>query len=102
MSETVLILRASKWELTDEKSGEIRKGCTVHYINDYQVETPTAVGDAPMKVQASDEVFTEIKKNKAPAIYEIGTRTKPGKEGQATVVVTQAKFVKTFTLAQAR
>jgi|APLak6261680685_1056136.scaffolds.fasta_scaffold12034_2 hypothetical protein len=102
MSETVLVLRASKWEMTDEKTGEVRKGCTVHYINDYQVETANAVGDAPMKVQASDEVFTEVKKHKAPGVYEVNTRTKPGKEGQATVVMTQAKFVKAFTLAQAR
>lgn len=102
MSETVLVLRASKWEMTDDKTGEVRKGCTVHYINDYQVETANAVGDAPMKVQASDEVFNEVKKHKAPGVYEINTRTKPGKEGQATVVMTQAKFVKAFTLAQAR
>ncbi len=88
--------------MTDEKTGEVRKGCTVHYINDYQVETANAVGDAPMKVQASDEVFNEVKKHKAPGVYEINTRTKPGKEGQATVVMTQAKFVKAFTLAQAR
>ena len=102
MSETVLILRASKWEMTDEKTGEIRKGCTVHYINDYQVETPTAVGDAPMKVSATEEVFTEVKKHKAPGIYDMNTRTKPGKEGQATVVMTQAKFVKAFSLGQTR
>lgn len=100
MSESVLILRASKWEMTDEKTGEIRKGCTVHYINDYQVETANAVGDAPMKVQASDEVFAEIKKHKAPGIYDINTRTKPGKEGQATVVVVQAKFLKPVVISQ--
>lgn len=102
MSETVLILRAQKYEFANEKTGEIIKGCNVFYINDYQVETDNAVGDPPMKVAASEEVFAEIKKNKAPAVYQIGTRTKPGKEGQATLVVTQAKFVKAFTLAQAR
>lgn len=102
MSETVFILRATKWELTDEKTGEIRKGCTVHYINDYQVETANAVGDAPMKVQASEEVFNEVKKHKAPGIYDINTRTKPGKDGIATVVVTQAKFKQAFSLAQFR
>jgi len=100
MSETVLILRAAKWELTDEKTGEIRAGCTVHYINDYQVETATAVGDAPMKVQATDDVFFEVKKFKAPGIYEINTRTKPGKEGQATVVMTQATFKRAFSLSE--
>jgi hypothetical protein len=100
MSETVLILRASKWELTDEKTGEIRKGCTVHYINDSQVETEKAVGDAPMKVQASEDVFAEIKAHKAPGIYEINTRTKPGKDGIATVMMSQAKFKKLISLAE--
>lgn len=101
MSETVLILRASKYDFVSDK-GEAIKGCNIHFINDYQVETETAVGDAPMKVAASEEVFAEIKTHKAPGIYQINTRTKPGKDGQATVVVTQAKFVKAFTLAQSR
>lgn len=101
MSETVLILRAQKYEFTSEKTGEIIKGCNLFYINDYQVETEHAVGDAPMKVAASDEVFREVKLHKAPGVYQINTRTKPGKDGQATVVVTQAKFVQAFSLAQA-
>jgi hypothetical protein len=101
MSETVLILRASKYDFTSDK-GEVIKGCNIHFINDYQVETETAVGDSPMKVSATDEVFAEVKLHKAPGIYQINTRTKPGKDGQATVVVTQAKFVEAFTLAQAR
>lgn len=102
MSETVLILRAQKYEFTSEKSGELIKGCNVFFINDSQVETDNAVGDTPMKVPASDEVFAEIKMNKAPGIYEIDTRTRPGKDGAATVTVTRAKFVQAFTLAQAR
>lgn len=102
MSETVFILRAQKYEFTSEKTGEIIKGCNVFYINDYQVETDNAVGDSPMKVQASDEVFAEVKKHKAPGIYEINTRTKPGKDGIATVIVTEAKFKQGFSLAQAR
>lgn len=101
MSETVLILRASKYDFVSDK-GEAIKGCNVHFISDSQVETDTAVGDSPMKVSSTDEVFAEIKKNKAPGIYQINTRIKPGKDGQATVVVTQAKFMKAFTLEQAR
>jgi hypothetical protein len=65
----------------------------------HQVETANAVGDSPMKVQASEEAFAQIKTHKAPGIYEIGTRTKPGKDGQATVVLTQAKFKEAFSLA---
>lgn len=102
MSETVLILRAQKWELTDEKTGEVRKGTTVHYVSDYQVETATAIGDAPVKVSASPEVFDIIKKHKAPGMYEINTRTKPGKEGQATVQIVGVKHVREISMAQLR
>lgn len=98
--ETVLILRAQRYEFTNDKTGEIIKGVNVHYINDFQVETENAVGDTPMKVSATDEAFAEIKAHKAPGIYEIGTRTKPGKDGQATVVLTKAKFKEAFSLAQ--
>lgn len=90
MSETVLILRATKYDFISDKNESI-KGCNVHFINDYQVETETAVGDAPMKVAASEEVFTEIKKHKAPGIYEINTRTKPGKDGQAIITKINAR-----------
>jgi len=98
MSETVLILRAQKWEMSDERTGEIRKGCTVYYINDYQEETPTAVGGSPLKLQASDEVFQTVKQFKAPGIYEIDTRSKPGKDGVTTMVMVRAKFKSTLLL----
>jgi hypothetical protein len=82
MSETVLILRASKWEMADEKTGEIRKGCTIHYINDYQVETANAVGDSPMKVQASDEVFTEVKSTKHLASMRSAPAPNPARKAR--------------------
>ena len=59
MSETVLVLRADRYEFTSEKTGEIIKGANVYFISDTQVETPNAVGDKPMKVAISDEVFND-------------------------------------------
>lgn len=100
MSETVLILRADRYEFASEKTGEIIKGCNVYFISDYQVETPNAVGEKPMKVSTTDEVFADIKHHGAPGIYDINTRTKPGKDGTATVVLTLAKFKQRFTLEQ--
>jgi len=101
MSETVLVLRADRYEFTSEKTGEIIKGANVYFISDTQVETPNAVGDKPMKVAISDEVFNEIKHYGAPAIYDITTKTKPGKDGTATVVLTKAKFQQAFKLPEA-
>ena len=100
MSETVLVLRADRYEFTSEKTGEIIKGCNVYFISDSQVETPNAVGEKPMKVSITDEVFNEIKHYGAPAIYDITTRTKPGKDGTATVVLTKAKFQQPFKLPE--
>jgi hypothetical protein len=101
MSETVLILRAQKYSFISDKNETI-SGMNAVYVTDYQVETENAVGDAPVKVDISEEVFLEVKKHKAPGIYEINTRTKPGKEGKATLVVTQAKFKQAISLSQAR
>jgi hypothetical protein len=100
MSETVLILRADRYEFPSEKTGEIIKGCNVYFISDYQAETANAVGEKPMKVSTTDEVFLSIKGHGAPAIYDISTRTKPGKDGAATVVLTKATFRQAFTLPE--
>ena len=102
MSETVLILRAQKFEFPNEKTGELIKGCNVTYITDYQNETESAVGETPMKTSVTDEVFNNIKTNGAPGIYQIDTRSRPGKDGKATLMITNTKFVHAFTLAQYR
>eukprot|EP01036_Dinobryon_divergens_P039947 gene39947-52734_t len=100
MSETVLVLRADRYEFTSEKTGEIIKGANVYFISDTQVETPNAVGDKPMKVAISDEVFNDIKHYGAPAIYDITTKTRPGKDGTATVTLVKAKFQQPFKLPE--
>ncbi len=98
MSETVLVLRASRYEFTSDKTGEIIKGANVEFISDTQVETANAVGEKPMKVSIPDEVFDQIKRHGAPAIYDITTRIKPGKDGTATVMLTKATFQQPFKL----
>ena len=101
MSETVLILRSDRYEFPSEKTGEIIKGTNVYFISDGQVETPNSIGEKPMKVSTTDEVFSAIKQHGATGIYDITTRVKPGKDGTATVVLTKAKFIQAFALPQA-
>jgi hypothetical protein len=100
MSETVLVLRADRYEFPNEKTGEIIKGANVYFISDGQIETPNAVGEKPMKVSITDEVFNEIKHYGAPAIYDITIRAKPGKEGATTVTLVKAKFQQAFKLPE--
>ena len=53
-----------------------------------------------MKVAISDEVFNDIKHYGAPAIYDITTKTRPGKDGTATVTLVKAKFQQPFKLPE--
>lgn len=32
MEQNIVILSADTWQMADEKTGELRKGCSIHYI----------------------------------------------------------------------
>ena len=84
--EQVLILSADKWRMTDEKTGEVRSGVTVHYINDYREDTDSSAGYKPIKAPAAEEVFDAIKKQGAPALFDLDFKTRPGKNGVPTLM----------------
>lgn len=99
--ETVLIISADKWNMTDEKTGELRNGVTLQYVNDYREDTDTSVGFKPIKTSVSDAVFDVIKKSGAPAMYKLDTRSRPGKDGKPTLSVISAQFVKPVKIFEA-
>lgn len=94
--EKALVISADRYEFTDEKTGEIRKGVTVNYINDYREDTEMSVGLKPTKISANAEVFDAIRAGTAPALYELDFRTRPGKEGKPTLQLVKATLVKTI------
>jgi hypothetical protein len=96
--ETALIISADRYEFADEKSGEIRKGITVHYINDYREDTDKAIGFKPIKAPATLEVFEAVRKGSAPALYELDFRTRPGQEGKPTLTIVKADLVRTVEI----
>jgi hypothetical protein len=102
MSETVLILRAQKYDFVDEKTGRNIRGAKITYVSDDQIPTPTAIGNTPFTVFSTPEVFDIIQKHNGTGMYEITIRTKPGKEGQATVQIVDVKHVREVSLAQLR
>lgn len=96
--ERTLVLSADKWRMTDEKTGEIREGVSVQYVTDYRDESASAVGYRPLKVQAIAEVFEAIKKGGAPGLYDLDMRTRPGREGQTTVMAVRASHIRKVSL----
>lgn len=96
--EQVLILSADKWEFTDEKTGELRKGVTLQYITDYREDSEKEMGFKPIKASVSENVFDVVKKSGAPAMYKLDVRTRPGKEGKPTATIVGIQFVKPVKL----
>jgi hypothetical protein len=99
--ETVLIISADKWKLTDEKTGEIRSGVTIQYVNDYREDSDVSVGFKPIKAPANESVFETIKKSGAPAMYRLDMRTRPGKDGKPTLTIVRVDFVKQVKIFEA-
>ena len=92
--ETALILSVDSWELTDPTSGEVRRGVSLYFVNQYCESSETSVGLRPTKAPASPEVFESVRKGGAPALYRLGFRTRPGKESKPVLMATQAELVR--------
>lgn len=99
--ETALVLSADKWNLTDEKTGELRNGIMVQYINDYREDSDRAIGFKPIKASSTPEVFDAIRKGGAPALYQLDFRTRPGQAGKPTLVIVKAELVRAVKIFEA-
>lgn len=87
MAEKALILSADAWEMPDERTGEIRKGVSVWYVNDYRVDIPTAVGFKPTKVSADVSMLDTLRAAKLPALFDLHFGSRPGAQGKATLTL---------------
>lgn len=93
MAERALILSADRWEMPDERTGEIRKGVSVWYVNDYREDTDTSVGFKPTKVSASPEMLEKLRHSQLPAVYELHYGSRPGKDNKPTLTLIDVGFV---------
>ena len=93
-----LVLSADRWRMTDDKTGEVREGVSLHYLTDYREETDNSVGFKPMKVGASDAAFAEIKRGGAPGLYDLALKSRPGKDGVPTFQIVGAKLINRLDL----
>ena len=83
MQDSFHILFARKWQLTDETTGEIKKGTSVKCI-------PTSVSASTLDTKGSDvikftcptEVFSQLPK--IPAVYNIEFDFKSDTKGKAS------------------
>jgi len=87
MAEKALILSADAWEMPDERTGEIRKGVSVWFCNDYREDTLTSVGFKPTKVSADVSMLDALRTAKLPALFDLHFGSRPGAQGKATLTL---------------
>lgn len=93
MAETVVILSADSWGMTDEKTGQVLAGVSVWYVNDYREDSAESFGLKPTKISCSPEVFAALKANKLPGRFELEFGAKPGAGNKATLILNGVRHV---------
>lgn len=93
MAQRGLILSADKWEMTDERTGELRRGVSIWFVNDYRDDTALAVGMKPTKVSGDISMFDQLKAAKLPAVFDLDYGSKPGKDGKPTLTLISVTHV---------
>jgi len=93
MSERALVLSVDKWEMPDEKTGEIRRGLSIWYVNEYREDTDASFGYKPTKVSAAPELMEQFRKARLPALFDMDYGSRPGAQGKATLTVIKAEGI---------
>lgn len=96
MAERALVLSADTWEMADEKTGEIRKGCSLWYLNSYR---DGDMGQKPTKVSVALELLAQIK-GKLPGVFELEYGSRPGAQNKATLTVVGLRMLASIDLAE--
>lgn len=98
MSERALVLSADVWSMADERTGEIRDGISIWYVNDYRDDSDKSFGYKPTKVSAAPDMLEKLRGAKLPSICDLDFGSRPGKEGKATLTLVGMKSVKAVEL----
>lgn len=94
----ILLLSADQYNVTNEATGEILRGITMFYLNDYREDTAQSLGYKPTKISAPMELWATLQKLEVPCIAELSFITRPGAMGKATAVVNGIEFVRAAPL----
>lgn len=95
MAERALVLSADPWEMPDERTGEIRKGCSLWYLNSYR---EGEMGQKPTKVSVDLALLAQVR-GKLPGVFELEYGSRPGAQNKATLTVVGMRQLASIDLA---
>lgn len=74
MMDLSLVLSADPWEIPDERTGEIRKGLSIWFVNSYR---DSDSGLKPTKVSGDVALWDQLR-GRLPAVCSLSFSTRPG------------------------
>jgi len=95
MGERALVLSADPWEMPDERTGEIRRGVSVWYVNAYREGDS---GLKPTKVSADMKLLPSLRAC-LPAICEVEFGSRPGAGNKAQLSLVNLKVISPFEIS---
>jgi hypothetical protein len=99
--ERVLVLSADHYSIPDAKTGVEEQLFQVWYVSDYREASDTELGSKPIKILIKPELFAGLGKHELPAVFDIATRSRPGKAGVASMTIVDFKYAFTPELFKA-
>lgn len=94
MTERVLVLSADAWTMQDDKTGEVKKGVSCWYVNNYRDDSE---GQKPTKCAILPELLPALN-GKLPAICDLDYGSRPGAKNVATLTIIACSVVKSVDL----
>lgn len=95
MAERALVLSADPWEMQDDRTGEIRKGYSLWYLNSYR---ESEMGQKPTKVSVDLALLAQVR-GKLPGVFELEYGSRPGSQNKATLTVVGMRQLASVDLA---
>jgi hypothetical protein len=96
--DRALVLSADYWEMPDEKTGEVIKGWSCWYVNDYREDSKHSMGCKPTRITLSEKLVEKLRGVELPALCDIGFGSRPGQAGKAQLTLTTLEVVRPFSL----
>lgn len=99
--ERVLVLSADHYSIPNAQTGVVDHLFQSWYVSDYRESSETEVGSKPIKILIKPELFADLLKQELPAVFDIETRSRPGKGGVASMTIVGFKYAFTPQLFHA-
>lgn len=98
MKETILVLGVTAYKFADERTGEMREGAHIHYLNNYAFNEPNKKGTLPTKMSAALSIFEDVETKQFPAICDLESISLPDGKGQPKLTPVKIHYTRPVSL----